>query len=319
MQPSQIDRRGVSQRVSVVIPTRDRRSSVLRAIRSVVGQSLRVTEIIVVDDGSMDGTPAAVRDAFPGVVLIEQETTGVSGARNSGIAVARGDWIAFLDSDDEWLPQKMERQLQTLAAAPDVRLCHSNEIWIRNGRRVNPRRRHEKAGGWIFRRCLSLCCISPSAAVIRRDVFDDVGLFDESLPACEDYDLWLRICSREPVAYVDEPLILKRGGHDDQLSRRFWGMDRFRIKALEQVLLSQRLAQDDRVAALEALCDKIKVYLAGAEKRDKHDEAGVYRDKLVRARFQLEQIQGAGVRDESRPKAAMSSPSHVGCEADPGK
>lgn len=276
--------------VSVIIPTHDRREAVVNAIRSVQAQTHAVHEIIVVDDGSTDDTSEAVASHFPSVKCVQQAQRGVSAARNRGIREARSIWIAFLDSDDEWFPHKIERQLEMLSRASDLRLCHSDEIWIRNGRRVNPRAKHSKAGGRIFQRCLPLCCISPSAALVRRDVFDDVGLFDETLPACEDYDLWLRICAREPVAYVDEPLIVKHGGHADQLSRRYWGMDRFRIRALEKIVRCEELGNDDRRAALTALCAKIEVYVGGARKRRRDDEVAAYTEKLANARRQLERL-----------------------------
>lgn len=286
--------------VSVIIPTHDRCEAVLGAIRSVRTQTRPVCEIIVVDDGSKDATADTVRDKFPSVTYVRQAQRGVSAARNRGIREATGRWIAFLDSDDEWLPHKIERQQETLHQTPGVRLCHSDEIWIRHGRRVNPRAKHAKAGGHIFQRCLPLCCISPSATIVRRDVFDDVGLFDETLPVCEDYDLWLRICCREPVAYVDEPLIVKRGGHADQLSRRFWGMDRFRIRALERILHTERLTSDDRMAALEVLCEKIEVYLAGVRKRQRSDEIVAYTEKLENTAQQLEQIRRERALDGAR-------------------
>lgn len=287
-------------RISAIVPTHDRRHAVLRAVCSVQSQTHPVHEIIVVDDGSSDATAQAVRDTFPGVTIVTQEQRGVSAARNRGIVDARGNWIAFLDSDDEWLPHKVERQLDALADAPEVRLCHADEIWVRNGRRVNPKHKHAKSGGWIFRRCLPLCCISPSAALVRRDVFDTVGLFDETLPVCEDYDLWLRICSREPVAFVDEPLIVKCGGHPDQLSRRFWGMDRFRIRALERILRSEHLNGDDRAAALEMLMHKVEIYMKGARKRGKEQEIRKYGAKREHALQQLASLRPTAVAPHGR-------------------
>ncbi|MDE2825547.1 MAG: glycosyltransferase family 2 protein, partial [Gemmatimonadota bacterium] len=216
--------------VSVVIPTYNRADRLPSAIRSVLEQTAPPAEIIVVDDGSTDGTPALVR-TFPGVRYLRQENQGVSAARNHGIGAAKHDWIALLDSDDEWLPGKLERQWGALERDPRYRFCHTDEIWIRKGRRVNPMKKHAKYGGHIFHHCLPLCVISPSSALIHRDLFERFGMFDPELPVCEDYDLWLRICAREPVLYVDEPLLLKYGGHEDQLSRAYWGMDRFRIRA----------------------------------------------------------------------------------------
>jgi glycosyltransferase involved in cell wall biosynthesis len=270
--------------VSVVLPTWNRRELVARALTSVLAQSRTPDEVIVVDDGSTDGTAEALREDFPGVVVLSQENRGVSAARNRGIAEAKGEWVAFLDSDDEWLPRKLETQLDALSASPGALLCHTDEIWIRRGRRVNPMAKHDKAGGLIFERCLALCAISPSSALLHRRLFDAVGLFDESLPACEDYDLWLRVTSRYPVVYVDEPLLVKTGGHSDQLSRRYWGMDRFRIRAIEKILEPGHLTENQRRAAEATLARKIGIYAKGARKRGREDEARRYESKLGSAR-----------------------------------
>ena len=264
--------------VSVIIPTWNRASLLARALDSVDRQTRPPEEIIVVDDGSTDDTVALVRSRVTPPKLISQPNRGVSAARNAGIRAAAGEWVAFLDSDDEWLPEKLERQLAALG--PETVLCHTDEIWIRRGRRVNPMQKHRKSGGRIFERSLPLCAISPSAALVRRDLFDVVGLFDECLPACEDYDLWLRVTSRYPVLYIDEPLVMKHGGHDDQLSRRYWGMDRFRIVALEKILATGALSGSDRKAAEAMLATKIAIYANGARKRGRLDEAMHYESRL---------------------------------------
>ncbi|MYA76735.1 MAG: glycosyltransferase [Gemmatimonadetes bacterium] len=267
--------------VSVVIPTYNREDRLPSAIRSVLEQTAPPAEIIVVDDGSTDDTPALVR-TFPGVRYLRQENQGVSAARNHGIGAAKHEWIALLDSDDEWLPRKLERQWSALERDPRLRFCHTDEIWIRKGRRVNPMKKHAKYGGHIFHHCLPLCVISPSSVLIHRDLFERFGMFDPELPVCEDYDLWLRICAREPVLYVDEPLLLKFGGHEDQLSRAHWGMDRFRIRALEKLIQSGALEDGALTAALDTLFLKIDIYAAGAEKRRRFEEAARYRDKKRR-------------------------------------
>jgi glycosyltransferase involved in cell wall biosynthesis len=260
--------------VSVIIPTRDRAALVTRALASVFAQTHPAEEVIVVDDGSSDDTAARVRSEFPGATVIRQESPkGVSAARNRGVDAAGGEWVAFLDSDDEWLPEKLARQTAALEREPGHVLCHSDEIWIRNGRRVNPRRRHAKHGGWIFPRCLPLCAISPSAAMIRRDVLLALGGFDESLPACEDYDLWLRLCARYPVLLVDEPLVIKYGGHADQLSRTTPALDRYRIRALVKILESGVLESGHAAATRDTLLAKIDIYLQGVRRRERDDEA----------------------------------------------
>lgn len=267
------------QKLSVIIPTHNRVGLLPRALASIHAQTSPPAEVIVVDDGSTDGTERLMQSEFPGVWYLRQENRGVAAARNHGIREARGEWLAFLDSDDEWLPQKLERQLDALAKNPELLVCHTNEIWIRRGRRVNPMKKHAKHGGRIFSKCLPLCVISPSSVVLHRSILTRTGLFDESLPACEDYDLWLRVSSLFPVLYVEEPLIMKYGGHPDQLSRRYWGMDRFRIQALEKVLASGTLSPHDQRAAVCELLDKIEVYLSGARKRGKLDEAAAYQTK----------------------------------------
>ncbi len=258
--------------VSVIIPTHNRRHTLATTLESVASQSHAAAEVIVIDDGSSDGTATWLRKAWPSVTLIEQANSGVSAARNRGIESATSTWIALLDSDDAWAPAKLARQFEALAAEPMHRLCHCDELWFRCGVRVNPKVRHRKSGGHIFEACLPLCAISPSAALIRADVFDDIGHFDESLPACEDYDFWLRFCAREPVLFVDEALVIKTGGHSDQLSRRYPAMDRYRIQALMTLLEHTPLGDTQRAAAVATLREKIAVYGAGARKRGRGDE-----------------------------------------------
>ncbi len=258
-------------RITVVIPSYNRRASLARALNSVLEQTRAVDQIVVVDDGSSDASAAMVTREYPAVELIRQPNCGVSAARNRGIDAACGDWIALLDSDDVWLPHKIARVRDAVARHPGFALYHSDEIWIRHGRRVNPKRKHRKRGGRIFRHCLPLCAISPSAAVIRRNTLVELGGFDESLPACEDYDLWLRLCGRYPVHFIDEPLVTRFGGHADQLSARYPAMDRFRVRALARLLDESCLAADDARAARETLQRKLAILLAGARKHGNRD------------------------------------------------
>lgn len=264
--------------ISVIIPTYNRRETLIRALDSVFSQSLQPLDVWVVDDGSTDGTTEMVQQQFPQCRYLYKENSGVSQSRNIGIRESRGEWIALLDSDDEWLPDKLALQVEALAKSPECRLCHTEEIWVRKGIRVNPMKKHAKGGGWIFQQCLPLCVISPSASLIKRSLLDEVGLFDERLPVCEDYDLWLRICSREPVVYVDEPQIIKYGGHEDQLSQQLWGMDRFRITALEKIISQGELKSEDQEAAIAMLTKKAAIMANGAEKRGNAERASFYRN-----------------------------------------
>lgn len=278
-------------RISVVIPTYNRKTPLERALNSVFSQTLEPLEVIVVDDGSSDGSADLVRRTFPQATYIYQENAGVSAARNTAIRLANGEWLAFLDSDDEWLPGKLEAQSQAIQEQAECRLCHTEEIWIRNGTRVNAMKKHSKRGGHIYQHCLPLCAISPSSAMIRADLFKDIGLFDETLPACEDYDLWLRICAREAVCFVESPQIKKYGGHEDQLSRQHWGMDRFRIQALENILHLPELSPDDQIATLKILAKKARIMAQGAEKRGHSDRASHYRQIQSHSELRLQQQQ----------------------------
>ncbi len=283
-------------RVSVVIPSHNRAHTVARALRSVLRQTRPADEILLVDDGSSDSTATLVRD-FPAVRYLYQEQQGVSSARNLGIRAARGDWIAFLDSDDEWLPDKLEAQFETLEAHKGARICHTEEIWVRNGRRVNAKKKHAKSGGRIFLDCLPLCVISPSSVLIERRLLQELDGFDETLPACEDYDLWLRLCARHAVLFVDTPLIVKYGGHEDQLSTRYWGMDRFRIHGLEKVVSCPALSHHERMAVVDTITQKAAILIHGAEKRGHQQRAALFRDKqrrYLRLRAQLEPQRSAG-------------------------
>jgi len=251
--------------VSVVVPVFNRRDFLQRSLSSVLGQSRLANEVIVVDDGSTDGSGVFVREQFPQVKVIRQENLGVSAARNAGIRAAQSQWVAFLDSDDEWLPGKLEVQLAALKAESEFRFCHGEDVWVRRGVRVNAPKHYAKPRGWCFQDCLERCVVSPSASLIHREVFDAVGLFDESLPACEDYDLWLRIAARFPLLLVDEAVLVKYDGHEGQLSDQR-GLDRFRIEALAKVILSGVLGDDDVRAAVAVFERKCGIFVKGAEK-----------------------------------------------------
>jgi glycosyltransferase involved in cell wall biosynthesis len=263
--------------VSVIIPTFDRAPKVVRAVSAVLFQTFRDYEVIVVDDGSRDDTLDRLGRFHPFIrVLSHPENRGVSAARNTGIRASRSPMIAFLDSDDYWLPEKLGVQVAFLEENPEAVACQTEEIWVRKGRRVNPRKRHLKPSGDIFLPSLKLCLVSPSAVMVRASIFRETGLFDEDLPACEDYDLWLRLSSRYPIHLIQKHLVIKEGGHSDQLSARFSGMDRFRIKAMGKLLKGNTLDGDQRRAALEELASKCRIYGNGCLKRGKREEGEYY-------------------------------------------
>jgi glycosyltransferase involved in cell wall biosynthesis len=262
-------------RVSVIIPTYNRARIIEEAVDSVLAQDYKGFELIVVDDGSTDNTSEVLARYEDDIRMIFQMNKGVSAARNRGIAEAAGKLIAFLDSDDLWLPQKLSTQVEFFRQRPDALICQTEEVWVRNGVRVNPKQRHKKPSGMIFKPSLELCLVSPSAVMIRRELLDTVGNFDETLPACEDYDLWLRISCRFPVFLIETPLIVKRGGHDDQLSKRA-GLDKFRIKAIANIIKTGILSEDQHQAALIMLRNKCRIYAAGCRKRGRGEEARYY-------------------------------------------
>jgi len=264
--------------LTVVIPTYNRAATLERALESVFRQKGVALEVQVVDDGSTDETRHLVERMSESRPLqyLYQPNRGPSAARNLGIAAAGGAFIAFLDSDDEWLPGKLEAQLQYFEANPHALICQTEEIWIRRGQRVNPMKKHKKYGGWIFEKCLPLSIVSPSAVMMRREFFDAVGLFDESLPACEDYDLWLRASVRFPIGLIEKPYVTRYGGHPDQQSQAFPVMDRFRIQALVKLLESGVLNETQREATLRELESKCRIVSQGARKRGKTKEASYY-------------------------------------------
>jgi len=294
--------------VSVIIPTFNRAVKTARAVASVLYQTFTDYEIIVVDDGSQDSTESVMRRFGHKVRYIAQpQNRGVSAARNRGIRESMGPWIAFLDSDDYWLPQKLAAQMAFFTRCPEACICQTQEIWIRNGRYANPGRRHEKPSGDIFERSLRLCLISPSAVMLRRSVVDEVGPFDEDLPVCEDYDLWLRIACRYPVHLIEDCLIVKEGGHPDQLSSRYRGMDRFRIRSLCKVLESGRLNPEQGEAAQKELAIKCRIYGMGCIKRGKEAEGRRYLEWAAEGGKTGGGESGAGVRGESQGSGVGSN------------
>ncbi len=263
--------------VSVIIPTYNRARFVVEAVESVLHQSFKDYEVIVVDDGSDDATPELLSPYINRIRYIAQPRQGPSAARNTGINESRGTYCAFLDSDDLWRPEKLERQVEFFATHPDFHICQTQELWLRNDREIKPRPKHRKEHGCFFERAVGLCLISPSAVMMRRTLFDAVGLFDEMLSAAEDYDLWLRVTARYPVGLIDEELVIKRGGHADQLSVKSIGiLDRYRIQALINILESGWLSRKQVEVAMHELRRKCRIYASGCRKHGREAEADYY-------------------------------------------
>ncbi|MBN2406266.1 MAG: glycosyltransferase [Elusimicrobia bacterium] len=262
---------------SVIIPTYNRIGYLKKSVDSVLGQTYDDLELIVVDDGSSDGTERLIR-GYEDVRLkyIYQENRGVSSARNRGLDESCGGYIAFLDSDDWWHRDKLMETEKAIARDPGFMVYHTKERWYMNGRHLNHKKKHEKKDGYIFPDCLRICSVSMSTAVMKDELFEEVGRFDEGLEVCEDYEFWLRVTAKHPVRLIDRELTLKNGGHEDQLSRRYWGMDRFRIRAICSLLDSGKLDGESYSLAASQLEEKCRIYAHGCLRRNRADEAGVY-------------------------------------------
>ncbi|HDP68267.1 MAG TPA: glycosyltransferase [Candidatus Marinimicrobia bacterium] len=281
-------------RVSVIIPTYNRGAVLEQAIKSVLNQTYQNYEIIVVDDGSTDNTHRILQKYGHKIRYYSKLHGGVSSSRNFGLEKSEGSWVAFLDSDDYWMPEKLERQIEFVRQNPEFLIVQTDEKWIRRGKFVNSMQKHRKYGGWIFKQCLPLCIVSPSAVMVHQRVFNDVGVFDEDLPVCEDYDLWLRIAYKYPIGLIEEKLIVKTGGHPDQLSRQYWGMDRYRITALEKIL-TKDISDEQYEMVLKEIIKKLTVLESGRRKR--HDLPNIFAGKLSEYRSKLEDFRKTGHPD----------------------
>ncbi len=252
---------------SVIVPTFNRASIVSRAVESVLSQTYVHFELIIVNDGSSDNTKKIIMSYDdPRIHYIETDNRGVSAARNTGTMKSTGSHAAFLDSDDQWLPEKLHCDASFIRENPNYLIHQSDEFWVRSGRRVNKRNIHTKKAGTIFKESLAMCMVSPSSAVINTSFLMKTGLFDEKMPVCEDYDLWLRITAEHPVGLIDKKLIIKFGGHDDQLSRSVYAIDRFRIYSMAKLLKGGTLSDEQKTAVVEQMMKKCRIVLSGAGK-----------------------------------------------------
>jgi len=258
---------------SVIIPTFNREQFLNIVLKSVLDQSFDDFELIIIDDGSTDQTEEIVKSFKDQRIVYQfQDNHGVAHARNQGLQVAKGRYIAFLDSDDKWVSQKLERVKNHIDQFPEFKIFHTEEIWYRGDELLNQKKKHKKPNGRVYQNALSLCCISISTAVISREVFDDVGTFDERLAACEDYDFWLRATHKYDVKLIEEYLTIKDGGRPDQLSSQ-WGLDQYRIQSLAKMLASKQLNQEDYQLTYQELVKKCRIFASGARKRGREEQA----------------------------------------------
>ena len=263
--------------VTVILPSWNRADWLKKSIDSVLEQTFRDFELIVVDDASTDSTQE-ILTSYSGKIrsITFAKNLGVSAARNAAVKNCDSEWIAFLDSDDFWHPHKLQKQIAQTVIRAECPIHFTDEIWIRNGVRVNPKKKHQKLEGWIFKPSLELCLMSPSTVLLRRELFDVHGLFDETLPICEDYDLWLRLTAQHQVALLNEKLMTRHGGHADQLSLSDWGIDRYRVQSIIKILKTEKLRPEDRSAAIVVLRKKCEIIINGFRKRGKLQEIERY-------------------------------------------
>lgn len=258
----------MSPLISVIIPSYNRSKFLLRAIDSILIQSYKNFELIVVDDGSTDGTFELIESLIKlnQIKYIRIENSGVAKARNVGAKNANGKFLAFLDSDDEWLPHKLQEQVDFFATSPHLKIVYGEELWIRNGKRVNQKFIHKKSGGWIFCECVQQCLIAPSSVMLEKDLFFEMAGFDESFVVCEDYDLWLKISSLLEIGFIANPIIIKHGGHDDQLSTKYFAMDLWRMKSMFSILKNRNLNADHKLVVVDSLKRRGAILMQGYQK-----------------------------------------------------
>lgn len=258
----------MSQLISVIIPTYNRSTLILRAIDSVLAQTYHNFEIIVVDDGSLDDTANKLLPLIEAKIIkyYLNPNAGVSFSRNFGADIAQGEYLAFLDSDDEWLPHKLNEQIQFLNENKHLKIVYGEELWVRNGKRVNQKVIHKKSGGWIFKACVEQCLIGPSSVLIDKSFFLELKGFDEQFIVCEDYDLWLRISSIVEIGFLSKPQIIKHGGHADQLSTKYFAMDMWRLKSMAAILINRKLSEEDRLCVVESMKLRGNILMQGYQK-----------------------------------------------------
>jgi len=263
---------------SIIIPTFNRKLFLKKAVDSVLDQTYTNFELIIIDDGSTDDSKEIINAYYDARIKYSyQENNGVASARNHGLKKAKGKYVAFLDSDDWWVPEKLSKTMDYINKFPNVKIFHTEETWYKKGKLLNQKTKHKKPTGFVYTKSLPLCCISISTAVIKKDVFDNIELFDETFEACEDYDFWLRATNKYKIKLIPEYLTLKDGGREDQLSSSIWGLDRFRIKALGKMLDSNELNNENYNLTLKEFNKKCTIFAMGAEKRGRIEEAESYR------------------------------------------
>ena len=261
-------------KISAIIPSFNREEHLPIAINSIKNQTYHINEIIIIDDGSTDSTQEILKK-INNIKVIRTENFGVSHARNIGIKASKNDWIAFLDSDDIWMQNKIEKQVNFHKENQNILFSHTGERWIRDGNRVKYPKSLKKPQGECFLQNISTCKIAASSVLMHKSIFDDIGYFDEKLKVCEDYDLWLRVTQKYAIGLLDEELITKFAGHK-QLSSLIFAIDRYHIYSLQKFLNSKF---KDKVE--QEIIRKYNILIKGAIKHKNQEILDTY-SKMIR-------------------------------------
>jgi glycosyltransferase involved in cell wall biosynthesis len=322
-------------RVSVVVPTHNKKEMVTEAIESVLAQSYRDCELIVVDDGSTDGTPLHVFSTFgaqPEAIEILSKMNpnavrpfshsfahdgipiqyhyianrGLSAARNRGIKFAHGSCVAFLEAEDLWNPAHLETHATFHEENDWARVSHIGECHVRDRSRAGKARKAPPASGWIFQQALETSPICISAAMAHRTCFAECGGFDENLPACEDYDLWLRFAARYPIHFLEGTEIVRRSSRF-QSSNRSWTWDRYRVYALEKSFQSGKLNAEQRLLVAEEIVKKCERLVEGFKRQKSEERANFYERKRKRFALEVRKLRASQAAARSQAEARQSN------------
>ena len=264
-----------SPRVSIIIPVYNGEAFIKDAVESVLNQTFRDFELIVVNDGSEDNTEDVLLPYTRSIRYIKMENRGVSAARNMGIRRSKGEFVAFLDQDDAFHPRKLEVTVSYLDAHPDMAMVYTPIDRIDSEGTMLQRKRLKGHSGDIFPRLFLKSFIAPSMAVCRKKIFSEIGMFSETLSSeGEDYDLFLRIASRFKVGYVNEPLVIYRL-HPGNVSKTKQEVAPFRYEQVLGIHASHLLSHYRlgwwvyRKRMSKVYREKARVYL----KQDRHEDA----------------------------------------------
>jgi glycosyltransferase involved in cell wall biosynthesis len=306
---------------TVVVPTCNRREMVAQALQSVLAQTYRNFELVVVDDGSTDGTPmhlmrllgaepraveilsrmnpAALNPFFhqfvhDGIPIQYQyhPNRGLGAARNRGIRHARGTYVAFLEAEDLWEPTHLQAQIAFLDGDGWARIARVGGRQAKDGTRARRSRRAEEASGWIFSQALEACPAGLSCAVVHRGCFAECGTFDENMPACDDYDLWLRLAARFPIHYVAGPEVTHRSPRPE-LASHSWTWDRFRVYALEKAFQSGQLNPEQRFLVSQEIVRRCEHLVEGYRRQKSEERANFYERKRKRFAQEVRKLRAA--------------------------